>query len=115
MPTVTGIGLGLRPPSRRRLRRARRLARWLEVSPENYIGSGPYASATSTRPRALPIVTHGLTLCPGNVDPPTDGYMATLSAFLARRCAPWHSDHLCFGSRRRRAPRPPADPFTRAC
>jgi len=118
MPTVTGIGLGLRPALAEAIAsRAPASLRWLEVSPENYMGrAGAYVRHLDAARERFPIVTHGLTLCPGNVDPLDDGYMATLSAFLARVGAPWHSDHLCFGSYGGVALHDLLPiPFTRAC
>ena len=118
MPTVTGIGLGLRPALAEAIAaRAPASLRWLEVSPENYMGrAGAYVRHLDAARERFPIVTHGLTLCPGNVDPLDDGYMATLSDFLARVGAPWHSDHLCFGSYGGVALHDLLPiPFTRAC
>ncbi|HVJ88499.1 MAG TPA: DUF692 domain-containing protein, partial [Labilithrix sp.] len=45
-----------------------------------------------------PIVTHGLTMSLGGVDPLRDDYLAGLRAFLERTGSPWHSDHLCFST-----------------
>ena len=56
-------------------------------------------------PRALadlagryPLLTHGLTMSLGGVDPLDAGYLADLRAFARDVATPWHSDHLCFGS-----------------
>ncbi len=118
MPSVTGIGLGLRPSLAASIAdRAPASLRWLEVSPENYMArAGGYVRHLDVARERFPIVTHGLTLCPGNVDPLDDAYFAALTAFLARVGAPWHSDHLCFGSYGGVALHDLLPiPFTRAC
>ena len=43
-----------------------------------------------------PIVTHGLTMSLGGVDPIPAEYLTTLASFVRRVSTPWHSDHLCF-------------------
>jgi uncharacterized protein (UPF0276 family) len=72
---------------------------FLEIAPENYMRRGGW------HPRALaelagryPLLTHGLTMSLGGVDPLDAGYLADLRAFLRDVATPWHSDHLCFGS-----------------
>ncbi len=72
---------------------------FLEIAPENYMRRGGW------HPRALaelagryPLLTHGLTLSLGGVEPLDAGYLADLRAFLRDVASPWHSDHLCFGS-----------------
>jgi uncharacterized protein len=71
----------------------------LEIAPENYMRRGGW------HPRALaelagryPLLTHGLTMSLGGVDPLDAGYLADLRAFARDVATPWHSDHLCFGS-----------------
>lgn len=99
-PPVTGIGLGLRAQlAADLLARAPDALRWVEVSPENYMGrAGAFVRHLDAALERWPVVTHGLTLCPGGVDPLDDAYLRELGGFLARVRAPWHSDHLCFGS-----------------
>lgn len=99
-PRVTGIGVGLRAPlADAILDRAPASLRWLEVSPENYIGrAGAFVRHLDAARERFPIVTHGLTLCPGGVDPFDESYMALVDAFTRRLGTPWHSDHLCFAS-----------------
>ena len=68
-----------------------------EVAPENYIGRGGYyASLLRSVREAAPIVTHGLTLSLGGVDPLDVRYLEDVRAFAADMGTPWHSDHLCF-------------------
>lgn len=97
---ITGVGVGLRAPiAAAILERAPASLRWLEVSPENYMGrAGAFVRHLDAARERFPIVTHGLTLCPGGVDPIDDAYMASLDAFTRRVATPWHSDHLCFAS-----------------
>lgn len=44
-----------------------------------------------------PILTHGLTLSVGDVDPFDAEYLSQLRAFVDKVDPPFHSDHLCFG------------------
>ncbi len=72
---------------------------FLEISPENYMGRGgrQTASLASLAPR-FPLLTHGLTMSVGGVDPLDDAYLRELAAFVRDAGSPWHSDHLCFGA-----------------
>ena len=45
-----------------------------------------------------PIITHGLMMSLGAVDPLDAEYFAELRGFLARHGRSWHSDHLCFST-----------------
>jgi uncharacterized protein (UPF0276 family) len=72
---------------------------FLEIAPENYMRRGGW------HPRALaelagryPLLTHGLTMSLGGVEPLDGAYLADLRAFARDVGTPWHSDHLCFGS-----------------
>jgi uncharacterized protein (UPF0276 family) len=77
---------------------------FFEVSPENYMrrgGSVPRALADIAARRA--IVTHGLMMSIGGIDPFDDAYFRDLRAFVDRfggaaARGAWHSDHLCFSS-----------------
>jgi uncharacterized protein len=97
---ITGIGLGLRAPLAEHIvSRAPASLRWLEVSPENYVGrAGAFVRHLDAARERFPLVTHGLTLCPGGADALDDAYLRDLDGFLRRVETPWHSDHLCFGS-----------------
>ena len=72
---------------------------FLEISPENYMGRGgrQTASLASLAPR-FPLLTHGLTMSVGGVDPLDEAYLRELAAFVRDAGSPWHSDHLCFGA-----------------
>jgi uncharacterized protein (UPF0276 family) len=100
MSKVSGIGLGLRRAlARDLLETPPPELSWLEVAPENYMRRGGYYPETLTRcAERWPIVTHGLSMSLGGLDPFDSGYMKTLEAFLERVETPWHSDHLCFTS-----------------
>jgi uncharacterized protein len=71
----------------------------LEVSPENYIQRGGYhAEALAYLAAHYPVLSHGLTLSIGGVDPLDRAYLRELRDFITSVGSPWHSDHLCFGS-----------------
>ena len=72
---------------------------FFEISPENYMRRGGYYPEQLERIRErYPLVTHGLTLSIGAVEPPTASYLAELKSEVRRLQTPWHSDHLCFSS-----------------
>ncbi len=68
-----------------------------EVAPENYMRRGGYFPAMLARvAERFPLISHGLTLSVGSVDPLDGAYLAELRRFLDRFAIPQHSDHLCF-------------------
>jgi uncharacterized protein (UPF0276 family) len=70
---------------------------FVEVSPENFMRRGGFMPAAVDRVRArFPVLSHGLMMSPGGVDPFDDTYFAELRRYLARVGAPFHSDHLSF-------------------
>jgi len=70
---------------------------FFEVAPENYMRRGGYVPAALERIAAVfPLLSHGLTLSLGGLDPYDDAYLRELAAFVRRHRAPFHSDHLCF-------------------
>jgi len=97
---VTGVGLGLRLPFLRPLLETRPASvRWLEVHPENYMRrGGAYAAALEQCRGVWPVVTHGLTMGFGKLEPVPHEDLAALGRFLERVQTPWHSDHLCVSS-----------------
>jgi uncharacterized protein (UPF0276 family) len=97
---IEGVGLGLRWDFARELLAARpEKVRWLEVSPENFIGRGGLFPAVLRECAGVwPVVTHGLTLSIAGCDPFDRSYLRELRAFLADYRSPWHSEHLCWGS-----------------
>jgi uncharacterized protein (UPF0276 family) len=101
---VTGAGLGLRRELLDELlvlidEGDPRLAgiAFFELSPENFMRRGGFMPAAVDRVRArFPILSHGLMMSPGGVDPFDEAYFAELRRYLARIGAPFHSDHLSF-------------------
>ncbi len=72
---------------------------FLEVSPENYMGRGGRQTASlAALATRFPLLTHGLTMSVGGVDPLDETYLRELGAFVRDAGSPWHSDHLCFGA-----------------
>jgi uncharacterized protein len=70
---------------------------FFELSPENFMRRGGFMPAAVDRVRArFPILSHGLMMSAGGVDPFDDAYFAELRRYLARIGAPFHSDHLSF-------------------
>ncbi|MFO7563701.1 MAG: DUF692 domain-containing protein [Enhygromyxa sp.] len=99
--TPTGVGLGLRAeflPAVHAGEAADRVA-FFEISPENYMHRGgrlvQQFEAIAERER---VITHGLMMSLGALDPFDDDYFAALRGFLARHGGSWHSDHLCFST-----------------
>jgi uncharacterized protein (UPF0276 family) len=100
---IQGVGLGLRrdfiDDVIASLDEGRALpgVAFFEISPENYMRRGGYFPAALERiSERYRLLTHGLTLSLGAVDPFDAGYMAELRDFIAGTGAPFHSDHLCF-------------------
>jgi hypothetical protein len=101
--SLAGVGLGLRWEFLDELVERDAAGRlpldFLEISPENYMQRGGKYPATLTRLAArYPVVTHGLTMSLGGVDPLDEAYLRDLAAFVRELGSPWHSDHLCFGA-----------------
>jgi uncharacterized protein (UPF0276 family) len=97
--SIDGVGLGLRWEFVDELLAHRSQLDFVEISPENYMGRGGYYDEALERARELwPIVTHGLTMSIGGVDPLRDDYLKCLREFIERVKSPWHSDHLCFST-----------------
>jgi uncharacterized protein (UPF0276 family) len=101
--TVAGVGLGLRwefiEELVARSAQAPLPIDFLEVSPENYVGrGGRFPAALAAAAARYPVVTHGLTMSLGGLDPLDEPYLRDLAAFVREIGSPWHSDHLCFGA-----------------
>ena len=99
--TPTGVGLGLRAEFIDEAHAGvadGRIAFW-EVSPENYMHRGGRMLRLFEDIAARsPLITHGLMMSLGALDPFAPDYFASLRGFLARHGRSWHSDHLCFSS-----------------
>jgi uncharacterized protein (UPF0276 family) len=99
--TRHGIGLGLRQAIAEALFATHDLPElaFLELHPENYVDRGGRFAVMLERARERwPLLTHGLTLGLGAVEPAEPGYVRALKALLDHIDAPWHSEHLCFSS-----------------
>jgi uncharacterized protein (UPF0276 family) len=95
---VEGIGIGYRQVlAQRTLEHDVPEIRWLELHPENYVlRGGRFRHLLEQARERFPLVTHGLTMGFGAVEPAEDAYVRPLRAFLHDIGAPWHSEHLCF-------------------
>jgi uncharacterized protein (UPF0276 family) len=95
---VRGVGLGLRwALASDILERPPTELAFIEVAPENYMRRGGlFPASLASCAERWPIVTHGLTMSLGGVDPIAREYLATLAQFVHHVKTPWHSDHLCF-------------------
>lgn len=70
---------------------------FFEVSPENAMRRGGFVPAAIDRVRErFPLLTHGLMMSLGGLDPFDDAYFDELRRYLGRLRPPFHSDHLCF-------------------
>jgi uncharacterized protein (UPF0276 family) len=70
---------------------------FFEVSPENTMRRGGFMPAAVDRVHErFPLVTHGLMMSLGGVEPFDDAYFDELRRYLAHTGTPFHSDHLSF-------------------
>jgi uncharacterized protein (UPF0276 family) len=96
---VNGVGLGLRWDFIDEILEQKPALAFVEISPENYLGRGGYYDEALERAKDIwPIITHGLTMSVGGVDPLRVDYLSGLRGFIERVGSPWHSDHLCFST-----------------
>lgn len=100
---IEGIGLGLRSPLAKQLFTACEQGElplsWLEIHPENYLErGGHYETLLATARARFPLLTHGLSMGFGSVEPFDRGHLSSLRGLLSELRVPWHSDHLCFAS-----------------
>jgi uncharacterized protein (UPF0276 family) len=99
-----GVGLGLRRENLDELLQLLEeddprlgVISFVEVSPENFMRRGGFMPAAVDQVRErFPVLSHGLMMSPGGVDPFDDAYFAELRRYLTRVGAPFHSDHLSF-------------------
>ncbi len=101
--TPTGVGLGLRGIFTPQVDAGEADGRvpFFEISPENYMHRGGAWPARLARiAERFPIVTHGLAMSLGGLEPFDPDYFALLRDFVdrfdPRGRQRWHSDHLCF-------------------
>ena len=96
---VLGAGIGLRKPHFKELKKTDLPVGWLEIVPENFMNFGGFPQAMlDLCASRWPIVSHGVNLSIGSVDPLNEEYIDRLKAVLERTKALWFSDHLCFTS-----------------
>ena len=94
-----GAGIGLRKEHFQSLKSTRLPVNWLEIVPENFMNFGGYPLAIlDLCASRWPIVSHGVNLSIGSIDPLDREYVERLKTVLARTKALWFSDHLCFTS-----------------
>ncbi|WP_146661565.1 DUF692 domain-containing protein [Enhygromyxa salina] len=99
--TPTGVGLGLRAEFMADVQKglADDRVAFFEVSPENYMNRGGRMvrlfEDIAARNR---LITHGLMMSLGSIEPFCPNYFKDLRGFLARHGGSWHSDHLCFST-----------------
>lgn len=95
----TGVGIGLRWEFLEEFLETRPTVSFVEVSPENYMRRGGYYPARLEEAREhYRVITHGLTMSLGAIDPPPAEYLDDLKVEIDRLGTPWHSDHLCFST-----------------
>ena len=96
----SGVGLGLRRPHLETVAalEACPVPFW-EIAPENVMGQGGRRHRlTMDILRRDPVITHGISLSLGGLDPLDLDYLDDLAAFLVAVEAPFHSEHLCWSS-----------------
>lgn len=94
-----GAGIGLRKSHFKELKTTELPVGWLEIIPENFMNFGGFPEAMlDFCASRWPVVSHGVNLSIGSVDPLSEEYVERLRAVLARTKALWFSDHLCFTS-----------------
>jgi uncharacterized protein (UPF0276 family) len=92
-------GVGLRKEFFKDIFKTNRTLGWLEIIPENFMDFGGYPlHILDECAKRWPVVTHGVNLSIGSVDPLNAEYLDRLNTLLNRINAPWFSDHLCFTS-----------------
>ncbi len=95
----TGVGLGLRGSFMAEVDAGAADGRvpFFEISPENHMRRGGARPARLARIRErFPVLTHGLSMSLGGLEPLDPDYFAELRQFLAPIGDHWHSDHICF-------------------
>jgi uncharacterized protein len=95
--TLSGFGLGLRPPHYEAILSGSHPIDWLEVITENYLvpGGKPLDYLERIRER-FPLVMHGVSLSIGSTDAIDFEYLKMVRALASRIEPQWISDHLCW-------------------
>jgi len=98
LPTL-GAGIGLRKEHFGELKTTDLPVHWMEIVPENFMNFGGFSQAIlDLVADRWPVVSHGVNLSIGSLDPLNEEYLERLKALLQRTRALWYSDHLCFTS-----------------
>lgn len=97
---VLGVGLGLRRSLFEATMKSRAEIDWLEIVPENYMGKGGRSleMLEEAKDKGFPLISHGVNLSIGSVDPLNETYLNELQALFNVVQPAWFSDHLCFTS-----------------
>src|SRR5947208_16626495 len=91
---ILGAGIGLRKQHFRSLKRTELPVGWLEIVPENFMNFGGYPQAIlDLCVSRWPIVSHGVNLSIGSIDPLNEEYIERLKTVLERTHALWYSYH----------------------
>lgn len=100
MRPFTGVGVGLRRPHIEQVAtQGRGPVPFWEVAPENVMGQGGRRHSLTMEVLSRdPILTHGISLSVGGLDPFDEDYLESLGAFLSTVKTPFHSEHLCWSS-----------------
>lgn len=94
-----GVGIGLRRAHYEDLLQSKDEVDWLEIISENFMDFGGYQRDILEQvSQRWPIISHGVGLSLGTMDPFPEDYLTKLRTLLERINAPWFSDHLCFSS-----------------
>src|SRR5258706_15620753 len=94
-----GAGIGLRKEHFEALKSTALPVNWLEIVPENFMNFGGFPQAIlDLCARRWPIVSHGVNLSIGSLDPLNEEYVDRLKTVLERTRELWYSDHMCFTS-----------------
>jgi uncharacterized protein len=94
-----GAGIGLRKEHFKDILAGKAAVNWLEIIPENFMNFGGQAARTlNLCAQKWPVISHGVNLSIGSIDPLNEEYVDRLQALLDQTCPPWYSDHLCFTS-----------------
>lgn len=101
LPSLSGFGLGLRPPHYPDILGGNPRIDWFEAISENYMepGGAPLANLLRVRER-FPLVLHGVSLSVGGSDPLDRDYLTRLKALADTVEPAWISDHLCWSRHR---------------
>ncbi len=100
MSQISGVGVGLRRPHLSEIAAldATPVPFW-EMAPENLMGQGGRRARTV---RSIlerdPILTHGISMSMGGLDPWDEEVVRDLAAFLKDVGTPFHSEHLCWST-----------------